>query len=109
MHVMLMNAQLALYTAQDKALSQHLLAGDAVSNTQSILKKILKALQVVGFAGGMAIGAGCFIGIMFAGQRGRDAVKSHLGWLVVGIIGLFAVAGFATLFKNYSTSSFGGG
>ena len=106
---MLINAQLALYAAQDKTLSQHLLAGDAVANTTSILKKITKALQVVGFAGGTAIAAGCFILLMFAGQRGRDAVKSHLGWIVAGIIGLFAVAALATLFKNYSTSSFGGG
>lgn len=100
------NMQLSILAAQDKDFG-HLVMLDAVSNTTGILKKVLKALQIVGFGGALVIGAACFIMLMWSGDRGRSMVKGHLGWIVVGIIGLFAVGGFATLFKNYSTSSFG--
>lgn len=109
MHNIILNAQLALFAAQDKTFSSHLLVGDAVSNTNTLLKKLLKAVQVVGFTGGLVIGGVLFVLLMAAGERGRSAVKGHLGWLVAGIIGLFAVAGIATLFKSYATSSFGSG
>lgn len=106
MNELIQNFQLSMLAAQDTELGR-LMIGDAVSNTTSVLKKLLKALQVVGFAGGLVAGAGLFIIMMWAGERGRSAVKSHLGVIVIAIIGLFAVSGLATLFKNYATSSFG--
>ena len=106
MQGLFLNLQLAMLSAQDSNLAR-LYMGDAVSNTTKVLHKVLVALQVVGFGGALVVGAGCFIILQWAGDRTRQGVKGHLGWIIVGIIGLFAVAGLATLFKNYSKSSFG--
>lgn len=79
---------------------------DAVSNTQSIMKKVTTAFQTVGFAGAIAIGAGCFALMSWGSERLRDKIKSHLVWIVLSVVGLFAVSAIATLAKTYSQSSF---
>ncbi|MCG0823160.1 hypothetical protein IMAU10591_02909 [Lactiplantibacillus plantarum] len=80
---------------------------DAVSNTQSIMKKVTNAFQIVGFAGAIAIGAGCFALMAWGGDRLRDKIKSHLIWIIISVIGLFAISAIATLAKTYSQGSFG--
>ncbi|MBS0955436.1 hypothetical protein [Lactiplantibacillus plantarum] len=79
---------------------------DAISNTTSFMKKITTGAQVVGFAGAIAIGAGCFALMAWGGERLRDKIKTHLIWVFLSVIGLFAIAAIATLFKTYSQSSF---
>lgn len=79
---------------------------DAVSGTNGLLKKVTNAAQVVGFTGAIAVGAGCFALMAWASERWRDRIKTHLIWVFISVIGLFAIAAIATMFKAYSKGSF---
>ncbi|USS89967.1 hypothetical protein [Fructilactobacillus cliffordii] len=86
--------------------SKVIVAGDAVSGTETLFHRLATALQIVGFAGGITVGVGCFILMMFLGERKRQSVKDHLTWVIIGIVGLFAMGAIATFFKSYSQGSF---
>ncbi|WP_413628357.1 hypothetical protein R4B61_07555 (plasmid) [Fructilactobacillus vespulae] len=86
--------------------SNMFIAGDAVSGTTALLNRLATAGQIVGFAGGILMLVGCFGIMQWAGESLRAKVKTHLVWVIIGIVGLFAAGALATFFKAYSQGSF---